>query len=186
MREHIARRPWAATAASWSILSSHDTARIRTIVRTRELQEVAAGLLFTLVGAPMVFAGDEIGLTGTFGEDARTPFPWHRPDSWDRPTLGVYRSLAALRRGSTALRHGGLRWLAATGDALAFLREGPHERLLVLAARCAGDELRLPAGPLGVTRAAPNVYGGAPQLVVEGNSVALPGDGPTFQVWRLD
>jgi alpha-glucosidase len=186
MREHLARRPWPATASSWSILSSHDTARIRTIVRSRELHEVAAGLLFTLVGAPMVFAGDEIGLTGTFGEDARTPFPWDRPEHWDRHTLDAYRALARLRRHSPALRRGGLRWVAAQGDALAFQREAPEERLLVHAARCPGDPIRLPAASLGLTGGAPNVYGGAPDLVADGPTVALRGDGPTFQVWRLD
>jgi alpha-glucosidase len=185
MREHLARRPWPATAASWSILASHDTARIRTVVRTREMQEVAAGLLFTLVGAPMVFAGDEIGLTGTFGEDARTPFPWDSPEAWDRHTLDVYCALADLRRGSVALRHGGLRWAAAAGDTLAFLRESPEERLLVLATRCGGEPLCLPAASLGLAGEAPNVFGGAPALTDRGSGVVLPGEGPTFQVWRL-
>ncbi|UOY00176.1 glycoside hydrolase family 13 protein [Blastococcus sp. PRF04-17] len=185
MREHVARRPWRATATSWSILSSHDTARIRTIVRTRELHEVAAGLVFTMLGAPMVFAGDEIGLTGTFGEDARTPFPWQREDTWDRHTLDAYRSLAALRRGSPALRRGGLRWVVAQGDTLAFLREAPEERLLVLAQRSSADPVSVPAAGLGLGGEAPNVFGGAPALVSREGAVALPGDGPTFQVWRL-
>jgi alpha-glucosidase len=185
MREHLARRPWRATASSWSILASHDTARIRTIVRTREVHEVAAGLLFTLLGAPMVFAGEEIGLTGTFGEDARTPFPWDRPESWDRHTLETYRSLAALRRGSVALRRGGLRWVAAAGDVLAYMREAPGERLLVLATRCPTDPIHLPAAGLGLIGEATNTFGGAPALVPDGRDVVLPGDGPTFQVWRL-
>jgi alpha-glucosidase len=185
MREYLARRPWRATATSWSILASHDTARIRTLVRTREVQEVAAGLLFTMPGAPMVFAGDEIGLTGTFGEDARTPFPWQRPETWDRCTLDTYRTLAALRRGSPALRHGGLRWVAANGDVLAFLRESPDERLLVLARRAAGEPLTLLTAQLGLAGETPNVFGGAPGLRGDGLTVELPGDGPTFQVWRL-
>ncbi|WNV74555.1 alpha-amylase family glycosyl hydrolase [Geodermatophilus sp. DSM 44513] len=186
MRAFTAARPWRATATSWSILSSHDTARIRTLVRTREVHEVAAGLLFTLPGAPMVFAGDELGLTGTSGEAARTPFPWHAPETWDGQTLDAYRALAALRRRSTALRRGGLRWLAADGDVMAFLREAPGERLLVLARRAPGRPLRLPAVPLGLTGEAPNVHGGAPPLVADATSTAvLPGDGPTFQVWQL-
>ncbi len=185
IREHLARRPWRATAASWSILASHDTARIRTIVRTRELHEVAAGLMFTLVGAPMIFAGDEIGLTGTFGEAARTPFPWDRPEDWDRHTLSTYRSLAALRRSSVALRRGGLRWVTATGDSLAYLREAEGERLLVLATRAPGDPVRLPAAPLGLAGKAPNLFGGAPALRSDGTGVVLPGDGPTFQIWQL-
>ncbi|RBY83886.1 glycoside hydrolase family 13 protein [Geodermatophilus sp. TF02-6] len=186
VQAYVGTRPWRATATSWSILSSHDTARIRTIVRSREGHEVAAGLLFTMPGVPMVFAGDEIGLRGTFGEDARTPFPWNRPDSWDRHTLATYRELAALRRGSPALRRGGLRWVAAAGDTLCYLRESADERLLVLARRAAAPPLRVPADLLGLAGEAPNVSGGgAPLRVRDGRDVVLPGDGPTFQVWRL-
>lgn len=185
MRAFAAARPWRATTTSWSLLGSHDTARIRTLVGSREVQQVAAGLLFTLPGTPMVFAGDELGLTGSLGEAARTPFPWDEPELWDRNTLAAYRSLAALRRGSVALRRGGLRWVAAEGDRLLFLREAPDERLLVLAARAPGPPLRLPSRPLGIAGEAVNVYGGAASLAAGTGTVVLPGDGPTFQVWQL-
>jgi alpha-glucosidase len=186
IRAYVASRSWRATASSWAILASHDTARIRTVVRTREVHEVAAGLLFTMPQAPMVFAGDEIGLTGTFGEDARIPFPWARSETWDRHTLAAYRELAALRSGSTALRRGGLRWVVAEGDVLAYLRESRDERLLVLAARAPVQPLRVPAAALGIDGEAPYVYGGEAALRADDRSdVVLSGDGPTFQVWRL-
>ena len=35
-------------------------------------------------GVPMLFAGDEIGLEGVNGEDARRPFPWDDPDDVGR------------------------------------------------------------------------------------------------------
>jgi alpha-glucosidase len=134
----------------------------------------------------MVFAGDEIGLRGTLGEDARTPYPWNHEDTWDRHTLDTYRDLAALRRDCRALRHGGLRWVAAAGDALAYLRECPDERLMVLALRAACPALQVPAWLLGLTGEAPNVFGGAAALrAAAGGDVALPGDGLTYQVWRL-
>jgi alpha-glucosidase len=126
----------------------------------------------------MVFAGDEIGLTGVNGEDSRRTMPWHRPDGWDRVTLARYRELIALRHVHPALREGGLRWAYVDDDALAFLRETKSGGLLVLARRCAGRPIVLPLpGPLE------NVYGGAPVSAVDGG-IGLPGDGPTFQVWR--
>jgi len=151
-----------------------------------ERHEVAAAL-FTMPGAPMVFAGDEIGMEGLVGgEDARRPFPWHRPERWDRTTLRRYRALGALRRSHHALRHGGLRRAHAEGDTLAFLRESEQERLLVLAARAEHAPLRLPAGALGLAGEAPNLYGGADPLRPDPDgSVTLPGDGPTFQLWQL-
>ncbi|MEV4655279.1 glycoside hydrolase family 13 protein [Micromonospora sp. NPDC049301] len=172
---------WRSYAHSWQLLGSHDSARIRTVVGDAARQEVAAGLLATLPGIPMIFAGDELGLTGTNGESSRTPMPWHRPQSWDAGTLAAYQALIALRRGEPALRHGGLRRLHHDPDTLVFLREAPTGTVLVLARRAAGVPVRLAGLP-----AAENLYGGASALRPgPDGSVALPGDGPTFQVWRL-
>jgi alpha-glucosidase len=181
MRAFGALVSWRSLTASWNLLGSHDTARVRTVVGSAERGEVAAGLLLTLPGTPMIFAGDELGLRGRNGEDSRTPMPWHRRDAWDARTLAFYRELVALRRARPALRHGGLRWLHADPDALVFAREAPDETVLVLARRAGGAPVRLP----GVGAAA-NLYGGAPDLVPDpSGAVTLPADGPTLQVWRL-
>jgi len=168
MRAFAARISWRSLTHSWTLLGSHDTPRIRTVVGDRERQAVAAGLLFTLPGTPMVFAGDEIGLTGINGEGSRTPYPWHRPERWDAAMLDRYRDLIALRRRHPALRRGGLRWLRADDDLLVFVRETAAERLLVAARRAPGAALRPPAG-------AEPIFGGGP----------FDGDGPSFGVWRL-
>ncbi|MFC5923676.1 glycoside hydrolase family 13 protein [Micromonospora vulcania] len=172
---------WRSYVHSWQLLGSHDSARVRSVVGDAARQEVAAGLLATMPGIPMIFAGDELGLTGTNGESSRTPMPWHRPESWDARTFAAYRALIALRRGEPALRHGGLRRLHHDPDALAFLREAPTGAVLVLARRAAGAPIRLAGLP-----AAENVYGGAPALRPDADgTLTLPADGPTFQVWRL-
>ncbi|WP_229399846.1 glycoside hydrolase family 13 protein [Micromonospora okii] len=172
---------WRSYTHSWQLLGSHDSARIRTVVGDAARQEVAAGLLATMPGTPVIFAGDELGLTGTNGEGSRTPMPWHRPESWDVGTFAAYRSLVALRRAEPALRHGGLRRVYADADTLAFLRESPDGSLLVLARRAAGTPIRLAGLPAGE-----NVYGGAPALRPDADgTVTLPADGPTFQVWRV-
>ncbi|MDO3701291.1 glycoside hydrolase family 13 protein [Micromonospora sp. C28SCA-DRY-2] len=172
---------WRSYVHSWQLLGSHDSARIRTVVGDAARQEVAAGLLATMPGIPMIFAGDELGLTGDNGEGSRTPMPWHRPQSWDAGTFAAYRALIALRHAEPALRRGGLRWLHVDADTLVFLREAPAGAVLVLARRAAGAPVRLTGLPAGE-----NVYGGAPALRPDGTgAVLLPGDGPTFQVWRL-
>jgi alpha-glucosidase len=186
VRAFLAAAPWRSSVTSWWLLGSHDSSRIRSVVRQADLGEVAAGLLFTMPGTPMVFAGDEIGVDGVGDPGARRPFPWHRSQEWDRTTLDHYRELAALRRASHALRRGGLRWAHVEGDALVFLRESERQRLLVLAARAGHPPIRLPAAPLGLAGEAPNRYGAAPPLEpAPDGSVTLPGDGPTFQVWQL-
>ena len=54
----------------------------------------------------MIFAGDELGLSGVNGEDARRPMPWHRPQLWNRATQETMRTLIGLRRGLDGARHG--------------------------------------------------------------------------------
>jgi alpha-glucosidase len=182
MREFAAAVPWGVAAANVNLLGSHDSARIRTIAGSEERTAVAAGLLFTYPGTPMVYMGDELGMEAPDAEQARTPMPWSDPAPFTSHLAGVYRDLIALRRSQPALRHGGLRWAHASADAIAYLRETAGDRLLVLAARAPGPAIRLPAT---IARSAPrNLYGGATAGLVDGVLV-LPGDGPTFQVWRL-
>lgn len=188
MREFSAAVPWSVTTAQWNLLASHDTARLRTIVGSREVAHVAAGLLLTYPGTPVVFAGDELGLVGRNGEESRTPMPWDRPGDRDEGTFATYRELVALRRSSRALREGGLRWLVVDDDAIAYVRETLDERVLVLLARAPWSGVDVPdVGLLGP--GAPEALYGDVALPVVGRpgerALRLPGDGPAVHVWRL-
>ena len=44
----------------------------------------------TMPGVPMVFAGDELGLEGEWGEDARRTMPWDGPTA-DPALFEAYR-----------------------------------------------------------------------------------------------
>lgn len=182
MRSFRGGLPWDRVLHSWTLLDSHDTARFRTVSGSRERQLVGVGLQMTTPGVPMVFAGDEIGLEGDWGEDARRTMPWSRPETWDGPTLEAYRALVALRHSSAALAYGGMRYAHVSSDAIAYLRELPGERLLCLAARADHDPVRLPLASLGSAELA-TLYGGDAQ-VQDGDAV-LPDGGPAFHVWRL-
>lgn len=180
MRAFNAHMSWRSLTASWNLLGSHDTARIRTVLGSADLADVAVGLLCTMPGVPMIFAGDELGLEGRDGDEARRPMPWHRPDTWDHRTLATYRALIALRTDQPALRRGGMRWLHADGGTLLFARETRDETIIVMARRAAGSVVSL----RGIGNA-PNVYGGAPDLHQDASgTTVMPADGPTFQVWR--
>ncbi len=189
MRDFDSTVPWSVTRHQWNLLGSHDTARIRTVTGSRERVEVAAGFLLTYPGTPVIWAGDEGGLTGTNGEHGRVPMPWARIDgepgasgaAWDAATFDVYRSLIALRRSCRALREGGLRWAFVDRDAVGYLRETHDERVLVVLARDAWDGVRLPLP----AHDAENLYGGA-RLDVTAQAVVVPAEhGPSVQVWRL-
>ena len=76
MQEQLASMPWRSTAASLTLLDSHDTARFRTVANDAHRHVAAVGLLATYPGVPMVFAGDEVGLEGSTSDDGRRPMPW--------------------------------------------------------------------------------------------------------------
>ena len=107
MRRFRAGVPWPSVLHSWVMLDSHDTARFRTIAGSRERQLVGVGLQMTTPGVPMVFAGDELGLEGDWGEDARRTMPWSRPEAWDAELLDALSRADRAPPGSRALARGG-------------------------------------------------------------------------------
>lgn len=139
IREFSARQPFQTYSASWNLLSSHDSARVRTIVGGHDRQRVAIAFAMTMPGTPMIFAGDEIGAEGSWGEDSRSPFPWNGESPRDDRIREVYRDLIRLRKDSDALINGGLQWLEIGEDHLLYVRESERERLATLLARTAGE-----------------------------------------------
>jgi alpha-glucosidase len=182
MRGFRAGVAWSKVLHSWPLLDSHDVARFRTVSGSRDRHVVGIGLQMTTPGVPMVFAGDEIGLEGEWGEDARRTMPWSRPETWDKTLLDEYRRLIALRRSSDALARGGIRYVHVSADAIAYLRETDSDRILCLASRDGHAPARLPLAGLAC-RALETLYGG--DTVVKNGDVVLPADGPSFHAWRL-
>ena len=176
------RMPWQSRVQSWSILSSHDTARIRTVVGSQERQQAALTLLMTMPGTPMIFAGDEIGAQGRWGEDSRTTFPWERGAEWNFDTLLQYKILISLRRASQALAQGGLRWIYANDDVIAFLRESADERLLVVVARNQASPVELDLGSFSARTLSP-IFGFAATIDQGQARISIPTAGGG--IWRI-
>ncbi|MGW5877975.1 glycoside hydrolase family 13 protein [Nocardiopsis terrae] len=157
MRTTNAGMPWRVRTHSVNALSTHDSARFRTVVGDPVLQAVGVAAQATLPGVPFVFAGDEIGLEGRDGENSRRTMPWHRPEDWDRRVLDSHRRLLALHRSLPALQTGGLRWLDAGEHHMTFLRSLGEQVVLV----------HLTDGPHGERVAAPGDLDAAGLEVVE-------------------
>jgi hypothetical protein len=183
---HPAAPAWARDAVVYQIFPDRFARSTAALDHVAALgAEVAAGLLLTLPGTPMIFAGDELGLTGLHHETGRAPMSWDRPDTWDTATLARYRQLIRLRHATVALRRGGLRWVHAAGDTLAFLRESAAETVLVLARRATGEPVRLTGLP--PDRRLESLYGGGEPLYTGSDgSTAIDAYGPAFAVWRVD
>jgi alpha-glucosidase len=187
MRRFRAGVPWDSVLHSWVILDSHDSARFKTIAGSRERQLVGMGMQMTTPGVPMVFMGDEVGLEGDWGEDARRTIPWDRPETWDEGLLGSYRRLISLRRSSPALARGGIRYAHVGPDAILYVRETDEERVLCLARRRDGESLRVPleaVGGRGIELLANE--GDAEEPLVEEGAIVMSSEGPSFQALRIE
>jgi alpha-glucosidase len=72
------------------------------------------------------------------------------PQQWNTDRREFYQTLIRLRRTSPALRWGGYQLLYAANDTLAFQREAPEERLLVVARRRNDELTALPVRHAGL------------------------------------
>lgn len=175
--------PWQSLVASINMLDSHDTARFRTIVGgDPALHTVGLVMLYTFPSAPMVFAGAETGALGGNGEDSRLPMPWDQPEEWDEVAWTGHQELARLRGDCEALRRGGFRWAGISDDALTFLRESSHERVLVHVARALHDQLAIPLSALQCVDVE-TLFGDT--AVVRDEHLLLPPSGPAGHIYRL-
>ncbi len=177
---------WPVRNTTMNALNTHDTARAASVMIAGG-PVVAATLAFTLPGIPVMFAGDEFGLRGTSGEFSRTPMPWGDPAGVVTDLQAAYAALAALRRTSSALRDGALRWLVADGDVLAFVRESPQESLLVVTLRAPVRDLSADTLCLGEQER--RAMAGAPPVFATGGHFTdepiVDLAGPGAYIWRL-
>ncbi len=123
---------WEITGAQFNLLSSHDTPRFITMVDDNKTALKLAMLFqMTMPGAPTIYYGDEVGMTGGYDPGSRGGMPWDRA-LWDVDLLDYVRGTVYLRKQHPALRRGTYRTLLAEGDVYAFERAYMDERLVVI------------------------------------------------------
>lgn len=118
--------------ALMNLLDSHDTERVlwtltpgaptradkeqnaAHVAEGKRRQQLASLIQFTMPGAPTVYYGDEVGMTGADDPDDRRTYPW--ADLGGTPDTAMfthYQTLAGLRAQIPALRDGDMRVLLA-------------------------------------------------------------------------
>jgi len=116
-----------------NLLGSHDMARFLTLARgDRSALKLATLFQMFYPGAPSIYYGDEIGMTGGHDPANRGAFPWHEPDRWDRDLLHYFQRLIALRRERPALRRGTFQFLWAADGVSAVARQMGGETLVAI------------------------------------------------------
>ncbi len=122
IRRLLDRHPWPVTLAQLNMLDSHDTARVlHQAGGDRAALQLMLLFLLTAPGAPCIYYGTEIGMTGGPDPDCRRAFPWDE-SAWDHDLLSFARRAIALRHAHAALRYGDFEALYAEGRACAYGR----------------------------------------------------------------
>jgi glycosidase len=113
-----------------NLMDSHDTERIlwsltpgqynredrefnqANLAIGKQLLRLADIVQFTIPGAPTIYYGDEVGLTGSDDPDDRRTFPWVGDSPGGDPAVrAFYAQLATIRNSNPVLRDGALTFL---------------------------------------------------------------------------
>lgn len=121
------------------------------VAEGKQRQRLAALIQMTLPGAPTIYYGDEVGLTGANDPDNRRTYPWGDvegdPRKPDTNMLAYYTGLTALRRANGAFANGDLQFLLTddSNGTLAYGRKaGDAAALVVLNTSKAARKVTVP------------------------------------------
>jgi glycosidase len=100
--------PPSAWLALMNLVDSHDSTRaLRLLGDDKSKQKLLVILQMTLPGAPSVYYGDEVALTGGGDPDNRRTYPWaDTGGSPDLDMLAHYQEVIGIRNAHSALRGG--------------------------------------------------------------------------------
>jgi neopullulanase len=149
------------TRSQLNLFDSHDMPRFLTCVSNDvPALQLAMLFMFTYVGAPCLYYGDEVGLTGAHDPDSRRGFPWD-DSRWNHDLLNYTRAVIALRKEHPVLRRGSFHRLHSENHFYAFARKLENQSFAI--ALNAGTEHKKVAfsiEPLGINSSIPTTVFG--------------------------
>lgn len=159
--------PDAAYYSLMNLLDSHDTERLlwtltpgiettadkelnaANLAAGKESLKLASLIQFTMPGAPTVYYGDEVGVTGDDDPDDRRTYPWaDLGGTPDTALFAHYQALATLRDQTSALTDGDIRILLADDatDVVAYGRRIGNQAAVIIVNRSGQSQ----SGPIPV------------------------------------
>lgn len=162
----------------WCLLDSHDTARLLTLCDGDTARaKLASFIQFTMFGAPLLYYGDEVGMTGENDPLCRGGMVWEHV----RQNLSLfehYQTLIALRKQFRALRDGAYRPLLSRDNlnVCAYLRrcEQSAEQLVALVNSTANEQVITVTDALIGDVMYTRVTGDGPETLSKGKSLSIP------------
>jgi cyclomaltodextrinase / maltogenic alpha-amylase / neopullulanase len=123
--------PREVTEVQLNLLDSHDTARYLTLARGDETALRLSTLMqMVYPGAPCIYYGDEVGMTGGKDPMSRGGFPWQK-EKWNTDLRNYFKKCIALRHAHPALRTGEYTTLLAQDSVYALGRSLGDDKVIV-------------------------------------------------------
>ena len=115
----------------WNLIGSHDTGRFLHCANERkEALKLAVAMQMITPGMPMIYYGDEVGLTGGQDPDCRRGMLWDETRQ-DKDLLNWYKKLIRIRKEHSCLTDGNIKYLEINNE----------DDLIVMRAYNESDEL---------------------------------------------
>lgn len=116
--------------STMNMLGNHDTERVLTILNNNiRLLKMAIVIQMTLPGVPLIYYGDEAGLTGEKDPSNRKSYPWGKEN---QEILNFYKSMGMLRANEEALKNGEIKFLNFNKEILVYERALDNEKIIVI------------------------------------------------------
>ena len=122
--------PREAFFGNMNIIGTSDTERILTVLDGNiQFLKLIVALQFTLPGVPLIYYGDETGVTGGKDPDNRKSYPWGHEDN---DLIDFYKKIADIRNSQNGLKKGDFNVFDTDEDVFAFERIYENERIVVI------------------------------------------------------
>ena len=100
----------------WNLIGSHDTGRFLHCAKERkEALKLAAAMQMITPGMPMIYYGDEVGLTGGQDPDCRRGMLWDEKRQ-DKDILDWYKKLITIRKEHSCLIDGNINYIEVDNE----------------------------------------------------------------------
>jgi alpha-glucosidase len=163
-----AKLPFPIQLSQFNFLGTHDSSRISTMLKNdAALIKLAVTMLFTYIGVPCVYYGDEVGLEGGDDPDCRRTFPWEET-LWNHDLRQHYQNLIALRKDAKVLQEGAFVPLYAEGDVYAYARVLQNQSVITVLNRGEKSSVTLPVWKLGTAQTFTSFFNERDHSVIDG------------------
>jgi cyclomaltodextrinase / maltogenic alpha-amylase / neopullulanase len=120
-----------------NVIGTHDTERILTVLSQNgkdgiKLLNMAVAIQMTMPGVPMIYYGDEVGITGGKDPKNRKTYPWGNEN---KDILKFYKDITVIRNKFDALKRGSIEFHNVDEDVLCYDRTFNQEKIIVVVNR---------------------------------------------------